>query len=133
MGYVMQRKRQHKPEELPSNKHARFMFNLKRYYLSHQEVVEAFEKDNIGQELIEKFKNDYISVIAAYANAAHSYELDHAWAYPDEKEMKKEIEGCMKEFRKSVVVLKQINEVTDEKRNRDTDTGRSKRKYTKRK
>ena len=129
----MGRKRQYKPDEMPQFKHARFMFNLKKYYLSHQEVVEAVENGYIPLELKERFKNDYISVIAAYASAAHSYELDHAWRYGDERQMKKEIEDGMKEFRKSVIILKQVDEVIDEKRNRDTDRINNRRTSTTRK
>ena len=125
MGYGMKRKRQYKPEEMPEHKHARFLYNLKKYYLSHQEVVEAVENGHIPGELKERFKNDYISVIAAYASAAHSYELDHAWHHPDERQMKKEIEDGMKDFRKSVIILKQVDEVDDD---RDKgDGGKSKR------
>jgi hypothetical protein len=125
----MRKKRQYKPDELPEHKHARFLYNLKNYYLSHQEVVEAVEGGHIPGELKERFKNDYISVIAAYASAAHSYELDHAWKHGDEQTMKQEIEDSMKEFRKSVIILKHVDEVSDD---RDKgDRGKSKR-FTKR-
>jgi hypothetical protein len=88
------------------NKHARFMFNLKHYWLVHQEVLDALEIDNqLSDELRENYLSNYISTIATYASAAHSYELTHAWNSKKAQNLKKEIEEQMEHFRKNKLIL----------------------------
>jgi hypothetical protein len=88
------------------NKHARFMFNLKKYWLVHQEVIDALESNGqLDDELREKYLTNYIAIISSYASAAHSYELSHAWNTKKAQGYKKEIEEQMNHFRKNKLIL----------------------------
>ena len=100
-------------EEPGKPRYDRFMFNLQKFWRTYHSIAES----DLDPVIVERYKTDYIGVVASYASCAVSFDLPIAWSTEEEQQLKQLIEKEMNEVRKITKVMnKRIEQLAKEKK-----------------
>lgn len=99
-------------EEPGRPRYDRFIFNLEKFWTTYYSIAETALDDTI----VEKYRTDYIGLVAAYASCAVSFDLPIAWSTEEERELKHLIEEEMNKVREITKVMNaRIEQLAKEK------------------